>query len=205
MSCLFLKKLTTLENLMKKRKRVSSAALEPFIIALVLPAIGLAISLIWRWSSPMENSWHIWLPLALSAIPFIIFFCLGLPISIISGLIEKRAKEVGDRYGCKEKKETEAWKIHKEEAAGWCSKYYLYATTESEGHHLKLKVSWLQFCYAITVDKDQSAEGLILCMYVDDNPQKFAHQIIRMTEKKTLSRIKRIDALLQLRDADICK
>ena len=91
------------------------------------------------------------------------------------------------------------WKIVKETKKSWWRDYYFYATAEQHGQMFELECSLEQCFYIIFIYKNGRKESdIILAVTVDkdDYPEKFIHQIMRITDsdinKKTMEIDRRI-------------
>jgi hypothetical protein len=93
-----------------------------------------------------------------------------------------------------------AWQIQSETLAKGSTHYHLLATIDDGGEHFTLETSWEQCLYMVHTYSGTEPAGdaiVAICIFADDDPSKFAHQIMRMTESDTGARLRKIDAKLQ--------
>ena len=90
------------------------------------------------------------------------------------------------------------WQILDESPANEWSHYHLMASIEDGDELFTLEAGWQQCLYMVTVRSDASDDAIVsLCIFADDDPSKFAHQLMRMTQTDTGTRLRTIDARLQ--------
>ena len=75
------------------------------------------------------------------------------------------------------------WQILDESPANKWSHYYLMASIEDGDELFTLEAGWQQCLYMVTVRSDASDDAsddaiVSLCIFADDDPSKFAHQLM---------------------------
>ena len=93
-----------------------------------------------------------------------------------------------------------AWQIQSETPANDWSHYHLLAHIDDDGENFTLQASWHQCLYMVHAYSGCEASGdaiVAICIYADDDPSKFAHQMMGMTQSDTGNRLRRIDSKLQ--------
>ncbi len=91
-----------------------------------------------------------------------------------------------------------SWEVIKENQREYADEsYFLKAQAECPEGNLILEVVWAQIMYAVTVEliPNNSEPKLVYdCMvFYEDRIEKYAHQIMRITQKSPLERLRRLD------------
>lgn len=69
--------------------------------------------------------------------------------------------------------------------------FTLVAAVDDGGESFVLEASWVQCLYMVRAYAGTEPTGdflVAICIFADDDPSKFAHQIMRMTETDTGNR-----------------
>ncbi len=92
------------------------------------------------------------------------------------------------------------WEIQHEPPIGDGNDYHLLGTIEEDDESFVLEASWAQCLYTLFVYPGKEPKGdpiVALCMFADDDPSKFAHQLMRMTAFDTGNRLRKINSRLK--------
>lgn len=91
------------------------------------------------------------------------------------------------------------WEVTQENKREYADEsYFLKAQSECSEGSLILEVAWAQIMYALTVElipNNSKPELVYGCMvFYEDRIEKYAHQIMRITQKSPLERLKRLNS-----------
>jgi hypothetical protein len=92
------------------------------------------------------------------------------------------------------------WTIETERLAASGTTYYLLARGNDAGSQFVLEAAWAQCLYILGVYAGAQPAGdaiVQFCTFADDDPGKFAKQVMRMTERDTADRLRRIASKLK--------